>query len=192
MELDIGKKLKELRKERKLSILKLAELSEVSTGLISQIERGKVVPSVVSMWKLAKALNVNIGFFFDEETSDGDIAEEDFVIRRGEHKVIIMDKGRMVYELFTPEGEHSIDFMKIILRKGETLDRAKITKNLVTHEGEEGGYVLSGTLTVCIDTNTYELHEGDSIYFSSRLPHKYLNYGEEDCVTIWAMTPLFF
>ena len=188
MELDIGKKLKELRKERKLSILKLAELSEVSTGLISQIERGKVVPSVVSMWKLAKALNVNIGFFFDEETSDGDIAEEDFVIRRGEH----MDKGRTVYELFTPEGEHSIDFMKIILRKGETLDRAKITKNLVTHEGEEGGYVLSGTLTVCIDANTYELHEGDSIYFSSRLPHKYLNYGEEDCVTIWAMTPLFF
>jgi len=192
VDIEIGKKLRELRKERKLSILKLSDISEVSTGLISQIERDKVVPSVVSMWKLAKALDVNIGSFFDESPAENNAAEGDFVVRRGEHKVIIMDKGKMIYELLTPEVEHTIDFMKIILKKGETLDRSMIKNNLVTHEGEEGGYVLSGTLTVCIDGATYEINEGDSIYFSSRLPHKYLNYGDEDCVSIWAMTPLFF
>mgnify|MGYP000249558242 CR=1 FL=1 len=64
MELMIGGKLKQLRLDKKLSIAELSRLSDVSTGLISQIERDLVVPSVTSLWRLAKALDTNINYFF--------------------------------------------------------------------------------------------------------------------------------
>ena len=67
MELMIGGKLKQLRLDKKLSIAELSRLSDVSTGLISQIERDLVVPSVTSLWRLAKALDTNINYFFYEE-----------------------------------------------------------------------------------------------------------------------------
>ncbi|MBR5122746.1 MAG: cupin domain-containing protein, partial [Anaerotignum sp.] len=58
--------------------------------------------------------------------------------------------------------------------------------------GEECGYVLKGELTVHLGSKQYVLHEGDSIYFDCNTPHKYVNNGEEDCVSIWAMTPKFY
>lgn len=188
MDIDIGGKLKALRKREKLSILELSKRSDVSTGLISQIERNLVVPSVVSIWKLANALTVNIGYFFEEETP----TDENVVIRRGEHRTITMNKGNGLYELLVPDHDHLIDFMKITLKGGQSRESQWREKGLVTHEGEECGYVLSGTLTVALGDKEYTLCQGDSIYFFSALPHKYLNYEKEDCVSIWAMTPIFF
>ena len=63
MDFNIGQKVRTLRKLKGLSILQLSELSGVSTGLISQIERDLVVPTVISIWRIAKALDTNIGFF---------------------------------------------------------------------------------------------------------------------------------
>ena len=60
MEFPIGTRLKELRKARRLSITGLAEKSGVSTGLISQIERDLVVPSVVNLYRIAQALGTDI------------------------------------------------------------------------------------------------------------------------------------
>ena len=85
MEILIGGKLKQLRTEKKLSIAELSKLSDVSTGLISQIERDLVVPSVTSLWRLAQALDTNINYFFHEEPQ-----EEQMIIRKGEHRTIVM------------------------------------------------------------------------------------------------------
>ena len=141
MELMIGGKLKQLRLDKKLSIAELSRLSDVSTGLISQIERDLVVPSVTSLYKL----------------------------------------------LHTNRDDRALDMMVITLKAGYTYD-----KKPLCHEGEECGYVLKGSLTVYLNGKDYVLHEGDSIYFNSTLPHKYINNGDEDCISIWAMTPKFF
>lgn len=185
MDFDIGSKLKELRKERGYSILQLAELADVSTGQISQIERGLVVPSVVSIWKLAQSLDTNINYFFD------DVKKKDrVIIRKGDHKTIIMNKGNGIYQLLSPDDEnHLIDFVKITLKGGQSYDK---DNNGLSHEGEETGYILSGVLTVHLNGQDYVLNPGDSIYFNSALPHVYRNNTEEDCVSIWAMSPRFF
>ena len=47
-------------------------------------------------------------------------------------------------------------------------------------------------LTLLLDGKEYRLYEGDSVYFRSTIPHKYLNTDKEDCVSVWAMTPTFF
>ena len=67
MNIDVGQKIRELRKSKKFSITDLSQESGLSTGLISQIERNMVVPSIKVMWKIANVLEVNIGYFFDED-----------------------------------------------------------------------------------------------------------------------------
>ena len=52
--------------------------------------------------------------------------------------------------------------------------------------------MLKGELVVLLGGKEYVLEEGDSIYFNSTVPHKYINRGDEDCISIWAMTPAFF
>jgi len=183
MELKIGGKLKQLRTEKNLSIAELSRLSEVSTGLISQIERDLVVPSVTSLWRLAQALDTNINYFFHEEPQ-----VEQMIIRRGEHRTIVMHNDSSFCKLLHPNKDNRLlDMMVITLKRGYTYD-----KKPLVHDGEECGYVLKGTLTVHLNGKDHILQEGDSIYFNSSLPHKYINNGEEDCISIWAMTPKFF
>ncbi|MEG1918239.1 MAG: XRE family transcriptional regulator, partial [Oscillospiraceae bacterium] len=167
-----------------LSIAELSAACGVSTGLISQIERGMVVPSVVSLYRIAQALDTNINYFFEDPK-----AREFGILRRGDHKMITLHHGTSQYELLSPDKmEHAIDLTRITLKGGEVYER----NETVVHEGEECGYVLSGVMTVLLDGEEYVLNPGDSMYFYSTLPHKYLNNGQEDCVSIWAMTPKFF
>lgn len=183
-ELQIGSRLRKLRKDLHLSIADLSAKSGVSTGLISQIEREMVVPSVVSLYRIAQALDTNINFFF-ETTPVHQLG----LIRRGDHKVITAGAGTSEYLLLFPEKmEHLIDLTRITLKGGEDYD----SKETVSHEGEECGYILSGVMTLLLDGKEYELYPGDSVYFRSTLPHKYLNKGIEDSVSLWAMTPGFF
>lgn len=184
MEFLIGEKLKQLRTERKLSIAKLSSMSDVSTGLISQIERDLVVPSVTSLWRLSKALDVNIGYFFDEEEPP----ENQMIIRKGAHQTIVMHHNSSYYTLLhSNRPDRLLDMTIVTLKSGYTYD-----KKTLVHDGQECGYVLEGTLTVFLNGKDYVLNQGDSIYFDSTLPHKYINNGKEDCVSIWAMTPKFF
>ena len=67
MEFSIGTRLKELRKTKGMSITELAERSGVSTGLISQIERNLVVPSVVNLYRIAQSLGTDINYFFETD-----------------------------------------------------------------------------------------------------------------------------
>ena len=66
----IGEKLRAARQEREMSLRELANKAEVSASMLSQIETGKVFPSVRSLYSIADALNVSVDFFFPEQ-SDG-------------------------------------------------------------------------------------------------------------------------
>lgn len=184
MKLPIGTRLKEMRTKKKLSIAELSKMSEVSTGLISQIERDLVVPSVVSLWRLAQALDTHISLFFEEAPQTDGI-----IIRRGEHRVIVTHNSNTFYKMLSPStSSRLLDLTEVRLKGGCSYEK----KDTVCHEGEECGYVLKGTLTLILNESEYILYEGDSISFSSTLPHKYINETEEDCISIWAMTPTFF
>ena len=183
MEFQIGGRLKERRKSKGLSITDLAEQSGVSTGLISQIERDLVVPSVVNLYRIAQVLDADINYFFENEQ-----AEAVQITRCGEHKQMITDQGNSIYKLFTSSRKgHVLDLVQVTLRGGEDYSR-----EMVAHKGEECGFVLKGVLTLLVEDREYRLHDGDSVYFRSSVPHKYTNRDNEDCVSVWAMTPTFF
>lgn len=66
----IGEKLRTVRQERKMSLRDLADKAEVSASMLSQIETGKVFPSVRSLYSIANALNVSVDYFFPEQAAD--------------------------------------------------------------------------------------------------------------------------
>ena len=124
--IDVGLKIRNLRKSKNLSIANLSEYTGLSAGLISQIERNKVVPSIKVMWKIAKELNVNIGYFFEEENA------EDVIVRKNNRKRIQTNDSTKTYELLMPDLVNKNLELLLITLNGET----KRNKGLVSHEGE--------------------------------------------------------
>ncbi|MDO4281246.1 MAG: XRE family transcriptional regulator [Peptococcaceae bacterium] len=178
-----GSRLRALRKDKNLSMAELAKRSGVSTGLISQIERDLVIPSVVSVWRLAQVLDANINDFFDAERP-----EHQVIIRKQDHHVQILHGDSTTYKMLTPNApDRLLDVVEITLKSGYSYEQPPLT-----HDGEECGVVLKGRLTVCLDDKEYILEEGDSIYYKSTVPHKFVNNADTDCVSLWAMTPAFF
>ena len=180
--LKLGNKIRELRISKDMTIKELAERAELSTGMISQIERDKIGLSVTSLWNISKALNISVGYFFNEMKRDNHL-----IVRKGQHKEIKLADSNAIYELLTPDLLGKIEFLKIILEAGEG-NNSKQT----SHEGEECGIVIQGKLLFKYGDKEYILNEGDSIRINSAIPHKYTNIGDTKSISIWAMTPPSF
>lgn len=183
MNIDIGSKIKKVRVEKNLSISQLAKKSDLSPGLISQIERNSVNPSIASLWKLANSLDISIGSLFEEEET----YEKNPIVRKDKRKKILTSDSNATYELLSPDLNRKIEFLYITIKPNDCAN-----KELVTHEGEECGIVLKGRLMIKTTKGEFILEEGDSICFDSTIPHRYINLGDEECVSIWAMTPPSF
>lgn len=181
MNLELGDKIRSLRLKQKISIEQLSVKTGLSKGLISQIERDITGPSVASLWKISKALNVTMNYFFDEY--------DDFnqVVRKNERKKILMKDGDRIYELLCPNLKNQIEMLWIEIEPQDSN-----SEELISHDGEECGVVLKGTLRILSGENIYDLNEGDSIYLDSTIPHRYVNLGNEISVSVWAMTPPSF
>lgn len=178
----IGSKIRELRKERKITLQDLADAVGISVSMISQVERGLAHPSIATLWRVANAFGVSVVHFFAEPAKP-----KALVVRAHEQRALEIVNPGATYHLLSPDLNRKIEFLKIILQPGQ-IDEG----DLVSHEGEECGYVVSGTLTVRVAADSYILHPGDSIYFDSSIPHRLVNYGAQTCLSIWAMTPPTF
>lgn len=181
--IDIGSKIRCLRKEQNMSIADLAKKTNLSSGIISQIERNIVAPSIVTFWKISNGLGVSVGSFFDENESSNFSP----VVKKNMRKSISVSNSNAFYELLSPDLNRKIEFMYITIKEGE-----ESSGDLVVHEGEECGLVIKGRLLVKTAENEYILEEGDSIYFNSTIPHRYINIGNDTCESVWAMTPPSF
>ena len=179
--MELGDKIRSLRQKQKISIEQLSAMTNLSKGLISQIERDITGPSVASLWKISKALNVTMNYFFDEY--------DDFnqIVKKDERKKIMMKNGDRVYELLCPNLKNQLEMLWIEIEPNDSN-----SEELISHEGEECGVVIKGNLRVLSGDKIYDLEEGDSIYLDSAIPHRYVNIGTELSVSVWAMTPPSF
>lgn len=164
-----------------MTIQELARAAGLSAGLISEIERDRVGPSVASLWKIAEGLGVPINYFFRDQT------ETQCVVRRDRRKKIQIPESKLTYELLCPNLKGKIEFLLVEIEPGECDASEKIS-----HQGEECGLVLQGKLKVKWGDKEFILEEGDSIYFDSTVPHRYQNIGDTKAVSVWAMTPPSF
>ena len=168
--LHIGKKIRELRKKAGLVLQDLSDRTGLSKPLLSQIEKEVVSPPIATLLKISKALNVNIGFFFQDNTPE----EQVVLVKRDESKVIDSryfgrEESGYYYEALA--FKKSKKYMEPFLVE---FKRKKVENlSYFSHEGEEFIYLLEGTLEFRTESQQYILYPGDSLYFESSIPHAY-------------------
>jgi transcriptional regulator with XRE-family HTH domain len=172
----IGEQIRALRKELGFTLEELSRRTGVSVGLISQVERGKGNPSFGSLLQLAHGLDVPIGRLFQlpEQQSP--------VVRESERRALEVSEDGARYELLTPNLAGTLEVVW-----GEAPADYNTSATPSQHSGEEFGLVLSGSKDVFLDGVRYHLKAGDSITYSSMIPHWYA--GDEPCTSIWVITP---
>jgi transcriptional regulator with XRE-family HTH domain len=180
------------RRELGLSMSELARQIGVSPSMVSQIERGHTLPSVVTLFALANALGATVDAFFSEP-DDGEAsalhAAEPFDVRepfpaqavssaeqgpyyvvRGGQRAGIDIRGGVRWERLTPVSFEQIEILELIYKPGAQSD-----SELYRHPGVEMVHVLEGRFTIHIGFGSYDLAPGDSATFPSSLPHRYVN-----------------
>jgi transcriptional regulator with XRE-family HTH domain len=168
-EIRVGEKIKQLREKKGLSLKEVAEATGFSTALLSQMENHLVSPSLGSIIKLAKALELRVGDFFGETQG-----EPFAIVRKDERKKIsrFASKEGVSYGY----SYESLGFEKRNRRMEPfivTLEPATLkTSKTSVHEGEEFIFVLEGEMEVILGDHTDILFPGDSIYYDSNIPHR--------------------
>jgi transcriptional regulator with XRE-family HTH domain len=183
----LGAKLRHLRTARELTIAQLAEQAGVSSGLISQIERGNSNPSIKTLQRLRAALGVNLWEFLDDRSStasgDASVPEASkFVRRKADRPRIVVGATRLVKELLSPRNDRNLRFMIISLPPGGE------SEDVIVGQGEKGGLVTQGQVRLTVGTEDSDLGEGDSFQFPSSIPHKLSNPYEHPAQVIWIMS----
>ena len=179
----VGKKLKEIRLKRDMTIQVLAEKSQVSSNMISRIERGLTIPSVEILMRLAMVFDKSINYFVEDVSTSHEIVHT----RPGERDKTVYDdeENNMQTESFT-SGLRDPQFMSFYctVKEGGTSG----VQNMY-HPGDELIYVLEGKIKVAIADEMYILQQGDSLSFKSHLPHRWDNVGDADAKVIWTLSP---
>ena len=178
----VGKKLKAIRLKSDMTIQELASASNVSSNMISRVERGLTIPSVEILMKLAAVFDKSINYFVEEVSTTHEIV---FSSPGNRDTTVYDDEDNMHTESFT-SGLRDPQFMSFLctVPKGGTSG-----KQQMHHPGDELIVLIEGKLKVVIAGETYLLSVGDSLSFKSHLPHRWDNVGDRDAKIIWTLSP---
>ncbi len=179
--MDVGKQLKSLRKYKGLSQRELAKRAGVTNSTISMIEKNGVSPSVSSLKKVLAGIPISIGDFF---TLDLENMQPDQVVFR---QAELPDVGANSVSLKLVGATIKDRIMDIMHER--YAPGADTGPEMLQHQGEEGGIVVSGEIELTVDLEVYCLSAGDGYYFNSKRPHRFRNTGEQECVIFSANPP---
>jgi len=168
-EIPVGEKIKTLREQKGLLLKDVADRTGFSAALISQMENHLVSPSLGTLIKLAKALDVKVGDFFGESHEDPYT-----IVRKDEQKTVSRFASKEGVKYGYSYGSLGFDLKNRHMEPFIiTLEPATIkTSKTSTHEGEEFIYVLEGEMEVILGNHRDVLYPGDSIYYDSTIPHR--------------------
>jgi transcriptional regulator with XRE-family HTH domain len=184
---DLGEKLKLRRLECKITMKDLAEKCDITPSLISQIEKGKAVPSLSTLSKITSALEFTIG-----EVLDGGAPKKKFrhnpIVRRKERKSLEDPNLDMTMYVLSEQAP-----MKMMETMIFTFHKKSVDNGFrYQHFGQEFAFVLRGSIKVILGKESYHLNKGDSMYFESSIPHIFLNTHDKTTEVLSVNTPQSF
>ncbi len=182
MDQEIGRRLRDIRTRMKLSQRQLARQSGVANATISQIEAGKLNPTVSMLKRVLDGIPINLSEFFGDEFESGEQ-----VFFRAEELTEIADGDVSFMQVGANLRNKSLQMIKECYQPG-----AGTGRHAITHDGEECGFILSGRLQVSVGEQTTILRAGEAYYFKSDQPHHFHNPGNEACELITACRPPTF
>jgi transcriptional regulator with XRE-family HTH domain len=178
-EVDVGERLRELRRFRRCTLRTIAERSGLSESFLSQVERGQSSASIASLRRIADALGVSIADLFEPGGLPGPR-----VLRRDERPALTFGiLGRKL--LLTPRPLHHLEVFAGELEVGGSTGPEPYAHG----DSEELFVVLSGTVQLELGGELHELERGDSIDYRSSTPHRISNVGDELAEVMWIISP---
>lgn len=177
--LEISRRIKVHRLENRFTIQNLADRSNVSKGLISQIENGRSIPSLPVLFSIIQSLDMEVSDFFEGIS----LLEPTIIVQRKED-----------YSAFKKEEIKGFNYQRIITKNlpASTIDFVLLelspdaNRDKVTTDAFEFKYILKGEVDYLINGDIYHLNEGDSLFFDGRFPHVPKNPNKEPCLMLIA------
>lgn len=176
----IGGLLKARRNELGLTLQELAAKAELSAAFISQAERGKATPSIVSLINLARALDTDINYFITPP------APKSLVRRADDPQYIDIDSPVVYTRLDAQIRNQKMNALLMEIPPGTALP--------VVHrdEGEDFFYVLEGEVEQRIGDQVFTLGAGDSVHHNTQVDHDVTNNSGAVAKILWVGTPVIF
>jgi transcriptional regulator with XRE-family HTH domain len=164
----IGMKIRELRAKSNITLEELKSRTQFSIGFLSQLERGLTTVAVDALSKIAKALGVDVNYFFPTPKSQNKIIVRSF------ERDIIRDENNSHFIFYLLSGDSAR--RELLPRIVEILPvNGNDEVALYPHQGEEMIFVLEGILTLARTSGTDDLYPGDCAHYSSEEPHNWIN-----------------
>ena len=179
----IGPKIRALRTKRKLGLVQLGEHTDLSAGLLSKIERGKLIPTLPTLLRIALVFGVGLEHFFVDSSETPTLA----VVRKKDRLRLPDRPGEESPSYFFESLDFPVTDRKMEAYYAEFKAHAKPMEPH-KHAGAEVIYVITGQLVVTIDGDDTMLSEGDSMYFDSGFPHSYRQQGRAACSAVVVVT----
>jgi len=170
----IGEKIRALRLKKSMGLVELGNHTGLSAALLSKIERGKLIPTLPTLLRIAMVFSVGLEFFFDNNRNRNLVE----VIRKSERTRFPERPGSDASSYWFESLDFKASERKLNSFYAEFVPIPPDHLKPHQHTGIEVLFVIEGTLTLKIGGDDYELAAGDAIYFDSSMPHYYLRINE--------------
>ena len=169
----LGVRVKDLRRERGLTLDELAGRAGVSRAMISKLERGEKNPTLVIAARLAEGLGVSLSRLAGVEE------RREVVLVPKERRMVLRDPetGFERQSLSPTFAGRGVEFLRNVVPEGSTSGDFPAHRKGV----EEHVVVEKGELKATLGGEEYVLREGDALYFEADVPHRFDNAGRGEC-----------
>lgn len=173
----IGRRLRLLREARRMPLVEVALSLGRSVGYLSQVERGLSSLPIRDLVRIAELLGVD----FLSLLSPAEVGEGASPVRRAADTApVTFHPSGITKRPLAPAAPGELQLFVIALEPGSSTGT-----DLYSHEGEEAGLVLEGSILLTIATETHSLAQGDAFRFPSSTPHGFANAAEQRSVVLW-------
>jgi transcriptional regulator with XRE-family HTH domain len=185
---DLGARLREGRERKGFTVRGLARYVGVSPSLVSQIERGRVMPSVGTLYSIANQLELVVDDLFRDANAPraerAKISDAANPVQRPHNRNTIRLAEGVRWERLTPRPDPEVEFLYVVYEVGaESCNK----ESLIRHGGREYAFMISGRLGLKIGFEEFELGPGDSITFDAQMPHRLWTIGKKPAEAIWVV-----
>jgi transcriptional regulator with XRE-family HTH domain len=192
---ELGPRLRAIRLRNGIGLRELARRLDLSPSSISQIETGKIRPSVRTLYALASEFGVTVDEVLFDHAPQGAASaagpdsstaatEPGLAVQRAVDRPAIVLSSGVRWERLMFWADEDVEFIDATYAPGGA---SSPDDSLMRHSGHEFGHVLSGTLRVVVGFDEFVLEPGDSITFPSSTPHRLSNEGDEPVRALWVV-----
>jgi transcriptional regulator with XRE-family HTH domain len=183
----IGDKIRNIRKNKNLTIVELANQINVTSGYISQIERDLISPSLAVLRRLSQALEVPLSVLFLEKSTTDVIT-----VHQHERTKVKISDINVEFEFITPfinKGDNKSELGAFLFKLNP---KTWVSNHSICHEAQECIYVIQGEIECHVGDKIYTVSKGDCIIFPENNNHMIYNKNDDVSEALCILNPSIY